>query len=83
MTLVVDFLVYLCMEFILYNIGRVTIFLFSFGHLRFESLREMMTAKNITAGERNTNIVIPASACQIIGMVVFTVSLMLLLRFGS
>ena len=83
MAIVVDFLVYLCIEFILYNIGRVTVFLFSFGHLRSESLREMMTAKNITPGERNADLVIPAVACQIIGMMVFTVSLMLLLRFGS
>jgi hypothetical protein len=83
MAIVVDFLVYVCIEFIMYNIGRVAIFLFSFGHLRSESLREMMSTKNITAGERNTDLVIPASACQIIGIIVFTASLMLLLRFGS
>lgn len=83
MAIVVEFLFYLVMEIVMHTIGRVVISVFLFGHARSESLTKMVSTTNLTDGNRNTYLVIAASTCQIIGVIVFTASLMLLVRFGS
>lgn len=60
------------MELLMYNIGRATIFLISFGRVRTQRVRELVSNRVASPGMDEGRIVIPAGIAQLIGVAMFS-----------
>ncbi len=64
----------LAMDFVMYNIGRLAIFLLSLGKARAEGLRELVANNTHGHDQRKSRIVIPATVTMFIGVAVFSLA---------
>lgn len=80
MAFVIEFFFYIIMEIIMYWVGRIAVAVFSLGHARYESAGEIFGNKAIINDNKNISTNVPAGVCQIIGAIVFTLSLMIFFK---
>jgi hypothetical protein len=81
--MVLEFVAWLIMELLLYNIGRAVIAVVSLGRARAENLKEAFRTGAPPIGDARTPVVVPALATQFIGGVALSLALMLLVTFGK
>jgi hypothetical protein len=77
MALIIELAFYLLMEVIVYGLGRVSIFIFTLGHVRAENAKEIISMNNQGYAERDSKIVVPAMVAKILGVAVLTALFML------
>jgi len=79
MGIVIELAFSVLMEVFLYNLGRVVVFVLSFGRARSENLREIIGRKKPEAPGAKQKIIVQASVTQLIGGLTLTAALTLLL----
>ena len=82
MPFLIEFALSLLMDVVMYGLGRAAVFVFSCGQARAEGLREAFGRAGPPSGVRDDKIVVPAWACQMIGVLVFAILVVVLIVVG-